>query len=103
VPELNSYESLAKMIDHSLLQPALTVEELEAGCRLALRYDVASVCILPYYAARCAELLAGAAWDSNQSPGSGLPRLVRSPHGRSDTCGSLPGGRGMVTSRRPIA
>lgn len=47
------------MIDHSLLHPALTVEELEAGCRLALRYEVASVCILPYYTERCAEILAG--------------------------------------------
>ena len=53
-----SYSDLAKMIDHSLLNPALTVPELEAGCQLALRYDVASVCILPYYAARCAEMLA---------------------------------------------
>jgi deoxyribose-phosphate aldolase len=35
------------------------VPELEAGCELALRYDVASVCILPYNAARCAGLLAG--------------------------------------------
>jgi deoxyribose-phosphate aldolase len=59
VTDLYSYEALAKMIDHSLLQPMLTVEELEAGCQLALRYDVASVCILPYYTARCAELLAG--------------------------------------------
>jgi deoxyribose-phosphate aldolase len=57
--DLYSYEALSKMIDHSLLQPQLTVEELEAGCQLALRYDVASVCILPYYTARCAELLAG--------------------------------------------
>ena len=54
-----SYFDIAKMIDHSLLNPALTVPELEAGCQLALRYDVASVCILPYYAARCAQLLAG--------------------------------------------
>jgi deoxyribose-phosphate aldolase len=59
VPESYSYEAIAKIIDHSLLQPALTVEELEAGGRLALHYDVASVCILPYYAARCATLLAG--------------------------------------------
>jgi deoxyribose-phosphate aldolase len=59
MPELNTYESVAKMIDHSLLNPALTVEELEAGCKLALHYDVASVCILPYYAERCAQLLAG--------------------------------------------
>jgi len=54
-----SYSDIAKMIDHSLLHPALTVPELEAGCQLALRYQVAGVCILPYYAAPCAELLAG--------------------------------------------
>jgi deoxyribose-phosphate aldolase len=54
-----SYPDIAKMIDHSLLNPALTVPQLESGCLLALRYDVASVCILPYYAARCATLLAG--------------------------------------------
>ncbi len=54
-----TYEEIAKMIDHSLLNPSLTVTELEAGCELALRYDVASVCILPYYLPRLAELLAG--------------------------------------------
>ena len=54
-----SYSDVAKMIDHSLLRPALPVDELEAGCRLAREYDVASVCILPYYLKRCAELLAG--------------------------------------------
>jgi len=52
------YESIAKMIDHSLLNPALTTRELEDGCALAVRYNVASVCILPYYLTRCAELLA---------------------------------------------
>ncbi len=54
-----SYADTAKMIDHSLLNPALTDAELESGCRLALAYDVASVCILPYYLKRCAELLKG--------------------------------------------
>ena len=54
-----SYSDIAKMIDHSLLNPALAVPELEAGCQLALLYDVASVCILPYYAGRCAQILAG--------------------------------------------
>ncbi len=53
------YEAIAKMIDHSLLNPTLTTQELEEGCALAVRYNVASVCILPYYLARCAELLAG--------------------------------------------
>jgi deoxyribose-phosphate aldolase len=47
------------MIDHSLLNPALTFEESEAGCRLGRDYEVASVCVMPYFAARCRELLAG--------------------------------------------
>ena len=54
-----TYEEIAKMIDHSLLNPTLTVPELERGCELALRYNVASVCIMPYYLHRCAEILAG--------------------------------------------
>ncbi len=53
------YEDIAKMIDHSLLNPILTTRELEEGCTIALRYNVASVCIMPYYLARCAERLAG--------------------------------------------
>lgn len=55
------YEDLAKLIDHSLLQPMTTVEQLEQGCQLAIRYDVASVCIMPYYLKRCAEILKGTA------------------------------------------
>ena len=54
-----SYSDMAKMIDHSLLNPTLTESDLEAGCRLALAYDVASVCILPYGLKRCADLLRG--------------------------------------------
>jgi deoxyribose-phosphate aldolase len=54
-----TYLDIAKMIDHSLLNPTLTANELEAGCRLARLYDVASVCIMPYALARCAELLEG--------------------------------------------
>ena len=54
-----TYEDIAKMIDHSLLNPTLTDADLEAGCRLAVEYDVATCCIMPYYLKRCAELLAG--------------------------------------------
>ena len=54
-----TYLGIAKMIDHSLLKPTLTDDDLEKGCRLALAYDVASVCILPYYLQRCAFLLTG--------------------------------------------
>jgi deoxyribose-phosphate aldolase len=55
----HTYLDIAKMIDHSLLNPTLTVEELEQGIQLALDYDAASVCIMPYYLKRCAERLAG--------------------------------------------
>ena len=54
-----SYQDLAKMIDHSLLNPTMTVADFEAGIQLAIAYDVASVCIMPSYLKRCAELLAG--------------------------------------------
>ena len=54
-----SYHDYSKMIDHSLLMPTMTTTQLEEGCRLAVAYDVASVCIMPYYLKRCAELLAG--------------------------------------------
>ncbi|HOS93089.1 MAG TPA: deoxyribose-phosphate aldolase, partial [Armatimonadota bacterium] len=47
------------MIDHSLLGPALTDAELTAGCELAARYRVATVCIKPYFVSRSVELLDG--------------------------------------------
>ncbi len=54
-----TYDQIAKMIDHSLLNPALTAGDLEQGCRIARDYNVASACIMPYYLQRCAEILAG--------------------------------------------
>ena len=68
-----TYLDIAKMIDHSLLSPVLTDAELEAGCLLARRYDVASACIKPYYLKRCAELLAG----SSVAPST----VIGFPHG----------------------
>ena len=54
-----TYADIAKMIDHSLLQPVLTDADLEQGCRLAREYEVASICIKPYFVRQSAELLAG--------------------------------------------
>jgi deoxyribose-phosphate aldolase len=54
-----TYTAVARMIDHSLLQQALTDADLEKGCRLAREYDVASVCIKPYAVRRAVELLSG--------------------------------------------
>jgi len=54
-----TYDDIAKMIDHSLLHPALSEAELEKGCQAALDYDVASVCVMPYFLSRCAKMLRG--------------------------------------------
>ncbi|HKD59987.1 MAG TPA: deoxyribose-phosphate aldolase, partial [Terracidiphilus sp.] len=54
-----TYEDVAGMLDHSLLNPSLTTQELEEGCALALRYQVASVCIMPFALRRCADMFGG--------------------------------------------
>jgi len=54
-----TYNDISKMIDHSLLNPTMSQSDLESGIALALAYDAASVCIMPYYLERCAALLAG--------------------------------------------
>ena len=65
-----TYDELAKMIDHSLLHPTMTDRELEAGCRLAAKYKVASVCIKPYAVKAAAKLLRARAWPSARSSAS---------------------------------
>jgi deoxyribose-phosphate aldolase len=47
------------MIDHSLLRPELTSEEVRAGCELAARYAVISVCVRPYDVPLATSALAG--------------------------------------------
>ncbi|MFO0911989.1 MAG: deoxyribose-phosphate aldolase [Pirellulales bacterium] len=72
-----TYDELAQMIDHSLLHPTMTDRELEEGCRLAVRYGVASVCIKPYAVKLAAELLKGT--------GVRVGAVVGFPHGSSTT------------------
>jgi len=71
----DSLKSIAKMIDHSLLHPALTDQELADGCRLARRCDVAAVCIKPYAVTLAREILAG----SDVAVGT----VIGFPHGSS--------------------
>ena len=66
-----TYLDVAKMIDHSLLNPTLTTTDLEQGILLAKAYDVASVCILPYALKRCAIMLHGS--DVKASTTIGFP------------------------------
>ena len=44
-----SFKEIAKMIDHSLLNPSLNDQQLDEGCKIAIAYDVASVCIKPKF------------------------------------------------------
>jgi deoxyribose-phosphate aldolase len=78
-PILNSqaitYEQLARTIDHSLLRPELTEQEVIAGCELAREYHVASVCVKPCHVRLATELLAG----SDVEVGT----VVGFPHGNS--------------------
>ena len=50
---------ITKMIDHSLLHPTLSEKELIEGCKLAAKYDVASVCVKPYHVAMAKSELEG--------------------------------------------
>ncbi|MEJ2599794.1 MAG: deoxyribose-phosphate aldolase [Anaerolineales bacterium] len=54
-----TYEQLAKTIDHSLLRPELTEADVVAGCELAARYHVASVCVKPCHVRLAVDQLAG--------------------------------------------
>ena len=54
-----TYEQVAKTLDHSLLRPELTQDEMRAGCEIAREYDVASVCISPASVPLAARILQG--------------------------------------------
>jgi deoxyribose-phosphate aldolase len=68
-----TYRDLAKMLDHSLLQPTLTDADLEKGCQLAKAYDVATVCIKPYAVTKAVEWLKGS--------DVGICTVIGFPHG----------------------
>ena len=72
-----SYEELAGMIDHSLLHPAMTDQDIRDGCELAKRYQVASVCVKPYAVRQALEILRGS--------GVAVGCVVGFPHGNSAT------------------
>jgi deoxyribose-phosphate aldolase len=72
-----SEKHIAKAIDHSLLRPELDDAFVEAGCRLAAEYDVASVCVRPVDVGRAAAILAG----TDVKVGT----VIGFPHGSSTT------------------
>ncbi len=56
---MNKVKELAKMIDHSILHPTMTDDDLRRECEVAKKYDVASVCVKPYAVKQAVELLKG--------------------------------------------
>ena len=72
-----SKKKIAKTIDHSLLKPEMTRDEVRQGCEIAKKYDVASVCCKPSDVAFCAEILKGTHVE--------IGTVVGFPHGSSTT------------------
>jgi deoxyribose-phosphate aldolase len=70
-------KSLAKMIDHSLLHPTMTDADILAGCEVARKYDVATVCVKPYAVAMAKDALAGSSVE--------VCSVIGFPHGNSTT------------------
>src|SRR3990167_3575633 len=52
-------KNLAGKIDHTLLKPDATPEEIRKLCDEAAKFKFASVCINPGYVSMCAKLLRG--------------------------------------------
>ena len=72
-----TYEDLAGMIDHSLLKPELTTQQIVDGCYLADRYRVVSVCVRPCDVGLASDVLS----DSSVAVGT----VVGFPHGDTTT------------------
>jgi deoxyribose-phosphate aldolase len=56
---MNKVTEIAKMIDHSILHPTLTDDDLKKECEVARKYNVASVCVKPYAVKQAVEHLRG--------------------------------------------
>jgi deoxyribose-phosphate aldolase len=74
-------KAIAKMIDHSLLQPQMTRAEIDEGCGIAEKYDTASVCVRGYDVAYCARKLEGT--------GVLVCVVTGFPHGNSTTAAKV--------------
>ncbi|MBX5495190.1 MAG: deoxyribose-phosphate aldolase [Bryobacteraceae bacterium] len=80
-PPLRTYEDLAKMIDHSLVRPDLSEQQVEEGCRIAREYGVASVSVRPSDVDLVVKWLRGS--------GVKVGSIAGFPHGSSTTPAKL--------------
>ncbi|KAJ2404599.1 hypothetical protein GGI10_005506, partial [Coemansia sp. RSA 2530] len=68
-------EQVAKTIDHALLRPEMTIDEVIEGCRLCAKYQVASVCVKS-----CDVLIAA---KQLQGTGVDVGTVIGFPHGNT--------------------
>jgi deoxyribose-phosphate aldolase len=68
---------VAAMIDHSLLRPELTLNDVTLGCEIAATHEVASVCCKPADVVHASRVLAGTSVK--------VGTVVGFPHGSSTT------------------
>ena len=78
---LTTYEDIAKLIDHSMVRPELTTDQVAEGCELAKRYQVASVSVRPADTDLAVRMLGGS--------GVKVGTLAGFPHGSSTTAVKL--------------
>ncbi len=72
---MNSIQELSKLIDHSILQPTYTDDDLKRECAVAIKYNTATVCVKPYHTSMAAELVRGT--------DVGVCAVIGFPHGNS--------------------
>jgi len=66
---------IAKMIDHSILHPTFTDDDLAEHCAIALKYNTATVCVKPYHTQMAAKIL--------ESSHVKICSVIGFPHGNS--------------------
>jgi deoxyribose-phosphate aldolase len=70
-------KDIARMLDHSTLQPWLTEEDIRKGCEIALKYGTASVCARPCDVPILSKMLAGSEVK--------VCTVIGFPHGSNET------------------
>ncbi|MCX7987003.1 MAG: deoxyribose-phosphate aldolase [Bacteroidales bacterium] len=66
---------LAKMIDHSILHPTFTDDDLKENCQIAAQFHVATVCVKPYHVKLAKDFL--------KNTDVGICAVIGFPHGNS--------------------
>lgn len=72
-----TYEDIARMMEHPVLRPELTEEEVHTGCEIARQYRIAAVTVRPSDADLAVEWMRGS--------GVAVASVVSYPHGCSTT------------------